>query len=860
MRLRASWLLPLLALAACETLAVAPPADGGATGGSIATGGSAGGSGIECVKATSCPGQDTACRVRTCVDFVCGFEDLPQGTVSPFQVAGDCVTRVCDGAGHLTLVADPLDILDDGNACTRDLCAGLAPRNEPWVDQTCGASGACDGHGNCAACVISAQCGTDTICVDNRCVPTTCLDGVKNGYETALDCGGPSCVPCAANKPCLRDRDCLSDVCDPDTKLCAASSCGDGKRNGAEADVDCGGPCALLCAAGARCGQDADCLGGRCSGSICLPSCVDGVKNGAETGLDCGGGLCAPCGLGAGCQDASDCGSGYCQRGICVAASCVDGEATEGETDVDCGGACAPCSPGKGCVTGADCESAVCAGTICASASCTDHARNAEETGVDCGGPKCARCPNGQGCATHDDCDSGVCSVGVCVSPSCSDGVQDNGETDVDCGGGVCPLCGPTRICAIGGDCASTVCLGGACTAARCDDGIKNGDETSVDCGGLCPPCAIGDACGAPEDCETIACSGGVCVAPACDDHVRNGDETGVDCGGPTCGKCPGGQGCATASDCASGTCDAGVCASSCTDGVKDGDETGVDCGGSCPGCPTGGPCEIPSDCDSDVCVGGSCVAATCSDGVTNGDESDADCGGSTCVACATGKHCNGNSDCLSLGCRSGVCEDVLLISEVRSNGPNNSSPIDDSFADEIVEFYNPGNAPIVLDSSWLFYHRSAQGSCQGKYLRYKGKGAVIPAHGHFLLGGLAYAGPPVDDTMISDPGNSIADAASLWIERNGTVVDALCYFYDTITFQRLTGLGGCVPDYICEGVPVSNLPHDGTKGGSSSVDVSLERKPGGAFGNGQDTGDSSVDFQTSIPSNPQSISSPPTP
>lgn len=48
----------------------------------------------------------------------------------------------------------------------------------------------------------------------------TCTDGVKNGAETGVDCGG-SCAACAP-----------------------AASCTDGVKNGAETGVDCGGSCA----------------------------------------------------------------------------------------------------------------------------------------------------------------------------------------------------------------------------------------------------------------------------------------------------------------------------------------------------------------------------------------------------------------------------------------------------------------------------------------------------------------------------------------------------------------------------------------------------------------------------------------
>ena len=75
----------------------------------------------------------------------------------------------------------------------------------------------------------------------------TCDDGIQNGDETGVDCGG-SCAPCA----------------DP--------TCDDGIQNGDETGVDCGGS---SCAA-------------------CPPTCDDGIQNGDETGVDCGG-SCSPC-------------------------------------------------------------------------------------------------------------------------------------------------------------------------------------------------------------------------------------------------------------------------------------------------------------------------------------------------------------------------------------------------------------------------------------------------------------------------------------------------------------------------------------------------------------------------------------
>jgi len=80
-----------------------------------------------------------------------------------------------------------------------------------------------------------------TFCLDSN-VPT-CEDGIQNGDEEGIDCGG-SCVPCP--------------------------TCEDGIQNGDEEGIDCGGSCAPC------------------------PTCEDGIQNGDEEGIDCGG-SCIPC-------------------------------------------------------------------------------------------------------------------------------------------------------------------------------------------------------------------------------------------------------------------------------------------------------------------------------------------------------------------------------------------------------------------------------------------------------------------------------------------------------------------------------------------------------------------------------------
>ena len=72
------------------------------------------------------------------------------------------------------------------------------------------------------------------------------------------------------------------------------------------------------------------------------PTCADRIKDGAETDLDCGG-PCSPCALGQNCAAKGDCATGACVGGKCAAANCSDKLKNGSETDIDCGGMCGKC-------------------------------------------------------------------------------------------------------------------------------------------------------------------------------------------------------------------------------------------------------------------------------------------------------------------------------------------------------------------------------------------------------------------------------------------------------------------------------------------------------------------------------------
>lgn len=105
---------------------------------------------------------------------------------------------------------------------------------------------------NCGSC--GNACNQGEVCHKGKCVSAgnnekgtsgnkkaTCTDGKKNGKETDIDCGGPTCPACADEKTCKSGTDCSSGVCT--NSICQAPSCTDGVKNGNEIGVDCGGSC-----------------------------------------------------------------------------------------------------------------------------------------------------------------------------------------------------------------------------------------------------------------------------------------------------------------------------------------------------------------------------------------------------------------------------------------------------------------------------------------------------------------------------------------------------------------------------------------------------------------------------------------
>ncbi len=268
------------------------------------------------------------------------------------------------------------------------------------------------------------------------CTVLSSLDGLSGGG--GLDAGADG------SRPTVPGDGSTADTAPPMPR------CDDGLMNGTETDVDCGGVCGATCGEGDGCQADRDCVDGLCrvsDGTCRAPSCTDTVKNQDETDVDCGG-ICPQCMNGDGCMDNTDCVSGFCQMSdsTCRPSGCADSLMNQDETDVDCGGVCgATCEVDEMCLLDGDCLADFCrpTDTTCQVPTCTDTFQNQDESDVDCGGACGATCTVDETCNLDADCESGFChpTDSSCQVPTCTDTFQNQDETDVDCGGAVCDPC-----------------------------------------------------------------------------------------------------------------------------------------------------------------------------------------------------------------------------------------------------------------------------------------------------------------------------------------------------------------------------------------------------------------------------------
>jgi hypothetical protein len=180
---------------------------------------------------------------------------MPTNKPSAMAMCGDMTAPgVCNASGACVECADDTQCAAKvgktkcsmTGKCVPDACLDMM-KNGRETGTDCG-GGDCDACADMAPCKLNSDCLSSYckgIGTSKTCQAPACDDGQKNGDETDVDCGGKTCVAlmglCIPGQHCKAASDCDAHVCK--AGACAAPSCTDNVKNGNETAVDCGGAC-----------------------------------------------------------------------------------------------------------------------------------------------------------------------------------------------------------------------------------------------------------------------------------------------------------------------------------------------------------------------------------------------------------------------------------------------------------------------------------------------------------------------------------------------------------------------------------------------------------------------------------------
>lgn len=236
--------------------------------------------GRTCEGAADC--SSGLCREGSC-RTVSPADGAKNGDETDIDCGGTKAPACADGKG-CAVDADCKSTVCKMNVCQAPTSTdGVKNGDETGID--------CGGTTTMAPrCATGLGCLADTDCnnvlcdtVQKKCKAPSNDDGIKNLDETDIDCGGPTAtaVRCPTGKGCALSSDCANVLCNVTTMICDPPTSIDGLKNGTESDVDCGGGAetnAPKCPIDKSCAAATDCASGGCSvalGNKCAPrSCA----------------------------------------------------------------------------------------------------------------------------------------------------------------------------------------------------------------------------------------------------------------------------------------------------------------------------------------------------------------------------------------------------------------------------------------------------------------------------------------------------------------------------------------------------------------------------------------------------------
>ena len=257
---------------------------GGGSGGSTTTG--TGGATGKCADSKKSAGEtDVDCGGAVCPPCVLGQTcNVDSDCASLTCAQGVCCATACTGTCMSCKGTD--------NGGMNGTCANAVAGKDP--DSLCDSMslGKCDGSGMCS-----------------------CANGIKDGMETDVDCGGNDCGLCGDGKTCGDSGDCTNAHCVTTVsagKICCDQTCGGpcescelanfvGACKPVPIGTDCGGgkgcnasqACVTGGVLGIVCGSSNECLSNQCLG-MGMKHCLQNDPAGypCDSDFDCASGTC----------------------------------------------------------------------------------------------------------------------------------------------------------------------------------------------------------------------------------------------------------------------------------------------------------------------------------------------------------------------------------------------------------------------------------------------------------------------------------------------------------------------------------------------------------------------------------------
>ena len=283
----------ILSSSACSGTPPAPTCEDGQQNGDE--------TGIDC--GGSCPDQCTPDCTDTEITLTLVLDNYPEETSWQLTASN----------GDVAASDGPYRNLSDGSTVVEQFCLPDDCYNftiyDSYGDGICcrygyGEYTLTDDNGNVLASGdVFGRSESTNFCLGDQTDPT-CEDGIRNGDETGVDCGGSCPTACPTCEDGIQNGDETGIDCGGSCPT-ACPTCEDGIQNGDETGIDCGGSCPTACPTCEDGIQNGDETGIDCGGSCptACPTCEDGIRNGDETGIDCGGSCPTACDEEGTCND-----------------------------------------------------------------------------------------------------------------------------------------------------------------------------------------------------------------------------------------------------------------------------------------------------------------------------------------------------------------------------------------------------------------------------------------------------------------------------------------------------------------------------------------------------------------------------